>query len=70
MLRRLLCRTIREHLLACLVTCAQFASPALAIAPPHVTDEELAISPVIVVGRWNKTPITVHSGTIYDWTSK
>jgi hypothetical protein len=30
------------------------------IAPAHVSDEELARYPVIVVGRWNKAPLRPH----------
>ena len=32
----------------------------LAIAPPYVSDEELAQYPVIVVAKWDKAPVTPH----------
>jgi hypothetical protein len=34
------------------------------IRPARASDEELARHPIIVVGRWNKTPLRVHDRTI------
>ncbi len=41
--------------LACLWT-----SEAHAIAPPYVSDEELAAYPIIVVAKWDKAPVRPH----------
>jgi hypothetical protein len=50
-----------------LVIWALGATPALALPPPYVTDEKLAQSPIIVVGKWNRAPFKTYAGSWYDW---
>lgn len=41
------------------LTC-RMAAGAMAIAPPFLTDAQLSKFPVIVIAKWEKTPITQH----------
>src|SRR5437764_13897216 len=46
---------------AFVVVCAfLFPSSASAVIPIWKTDDELAREPIIVVAKWNKTPLKVH----------
>jgi hypothetical protein len=37
------------------------AGKVMAIAPPHVSDEQLASYPIVVVAKWERAPVTDHN---------
>jgi hypothetical protein len=47
-----------------------FATAAYAIAPPFVPDEQLAEQPIVVVARWDKSPLVPHHEEIEGNVSK
>lgn len=43
-----------------------WTSEAHAVAPPYVSDEELAAYPIIVVAKWDKAPVKPHHQYVED----
>jgi hypothetical protein len=54
----------RFQLFVAIASMLLISSVVEAIAPPFVTDEELAKQPIIVIGRWNKTPVRAHNRVV------